>query len=1831
MAASRTEDGGPPEPPPRRYLITATVPRVPAFPHLERPELARDVRRVEDLFVGLLGYERAAVTGPDPTKEQLLKALRAFAVSDERRPDDYVVLYFAGHGAVAEQSGRHYLLTADSDGDLRGTALPTEDLVAQLWEETGIERLLVLLDACHSEAGLEEALGGALRDRRFRPTGGRSPGNGLVMIASSRRKQETAPGALSSAFDRAVRREAMYAGRVPRHLRLDDVMERVSRDPEVPDWQEPVVHTVHCTSGSPLFLPNPRHVPGARDRRVDEGDELFARFARGREERKAELTAHFDPRARGTDVPASEVAYFTGRHAALRTVTAWLAPERADERLCLVTGDPGSGKSALLGLVTVLADTRRRASLPRDGLPADAVPAPGALHDSVLASHKSTRQILDRLGAAAGMGGVESPDALVRTLQRRTEPLVVILDAVDEALAPQEVVDMVLALTDPALGLPLRLLLAARRHVTDQLSTGVLRVDLDDERYVDPPAVRAYVRKLFAAPGSTLADHRADHLGAIADAVAEAAGRSFLVALITARTLVREAPPADPYDPAWRAGLPTRPGQAMQRDLERRLGEGTRRARDLLLPLAFAQGAGLPWGGVWPGLATALAGREYTSEDIVWLREVAGSYLVETEEDGESVYRVYHRALIDHLRAGHATRSAQRTVTRVLRTTDHPYVRRYLARHAAEGGVLDDLVQDASFVLRAHPGPLLAALPALRTPAGQAAGQALRDLEPLLRDHGGGGPDPTALARLRLAAVCRRADALARSCDLDVPLPWRARWAVWDPREGDRSLAGLPGGRGVVVPMPRGGARVVEPGEGGESLVRGRDLVTGRAVRTRRLPFTLYDTTLTALPALGPCVAVLSADFGDVRSVTRRVLGRSEPTQRPGSALVRRLLGQAADRAGRGTPVRREVSEARLLHVWRLDGTADTGTWRLPAHPTLDQEGHARGLVPAEELTVLRARGGTRYAALRFTGGQVVVHALAETSDLPDLPRRRWRQIHPTDQALYNQLRAQRMATVSATLGPEVPGAGRHLRLPPVTRCVAPAGALPGELLLGHADGSVTVYAADRHLPRRFTPGHEGAVTALEVVRPDGEGRLLVSAGRDGSVRLTALDTGEPVRTLHRGAAAVSAVAVHRVEPDGQWLAAVATADGLLHRIDVASGRPVGRPTRCGGAGERALTTLDLHGRPSALVRQPGRPGAQVYALDTGERIGAPASRHEVTALCTVNGTVWVGGSDGVVRCWPTEHAANTTRVDAHDERILALGVIRGPRGVPAVVSVGQDHMIRCWSADGTAHELWHRSVPRPHPWEVPLIGAAAVGSTADGRDVVVTGEYGGVVRVLVLRNGLAVAEQRFTVPETVTALCVGRVRGRDVVVVGTGTGRVSCWDVTGARWYARGPAPDRERWTTALALGPDGSGRLAVGADDGTVQEWLLPGCRPLGPPRTVHTRVAARDPLPGSTARVTGVAHVPGPDGPLLVSAGSDGRLEEVAGGPGHGLPAPASVLTATAEGVLCGDERGDVFLLGRSGREWRMLRALESVRPVTAVAVVEGRDRTDVVAGGPDGEIAVRDLRDGTARGRLRPVSDGPVAALSTEDGPGPVLLSRSVHGVVERWDLTDPARAWLGVADLRHRDTPGVWRLRLGRRRVLASWTDFARRLETRTEVPSTLPDVVRLVVRQKLTRRAPDPSLTGLLFRDLDDGTLFQGDMLGFGVQHVVARDDPVRPELFLAWNERVHIYGVDPDDPARAEIVGAYYAPFPIRHMAPLPGLRCAVAGDGPGEFALLGPGILDQHVPVTIPSVVTGLSAGPDGTLAVATPNGLVVLQVPSEVPESSAPPEPFAPSDER
>ncbi|MFE7812164.1 caspase family protein [Streptomyces sp. NPDC057433] len=1548
---------------PRRLLLSTVVSEVRAHPEAERPELVDDLRRMDRLFLGELGYTRGAELGVNPTRQRLTRALRAFATAPERRPDDYVVLYVAAHGVTADHSGRHYLLLHDSDArDLRGTALPTEDLVAQIWEDTTVERLLVLIDACYAEEGADNALRGALEARRFREPVTEHGHTGLVLVSSSRRKEETYTGALSAAFDRAVRRRATV-GHVPAHIGLQQIMAAIRSDPEVPRAQRPVWSLTHATGDIPAFLPNPRHLPEAAGLKLEEIDHIVALGAREREAREQDMRGFFLPRARGTDAATEDVWHFTGRHTAIADLTSWLAPRRAGERLCVVTGDPGSGKSSLLGLMAVLTDQQRTAAVPRTGLPPD-LPGPGDIDLRVNAGHLSTRQLLDALAAAIGCAA-ESLGAFTVQLQTRTRPLVVLIDSLDEALAPHETVDeLIVPLTDPERQLPLRLLVGARPHIAARLPATAPRVDLDSERYADPDAVRAYAGKLLRAPGSVLATTPTRLVDATAEAIADAAGRSFLVARITARTVAHAPRAPAPDDRRWREELPRLPGEAMERDLVQRLGPHADKARDLLRPLAYAQGAGLPWAGVWARLASALADGDhgYDDDDIVWLRQAAGSYVVESEESGGSVYRIYHRALIEYLREGRDAGHVQRAVTDVLKGVEDPYVRRYLALHAAEGGVLDPLAQDARFVLRSDPVQLLSALPHLRSTEGRRAGEALRDVETMLRnrvrdggkDQDRGISEPEARARLRLAAVCRGAGALADSCDAgDEELPWRARWAAWNPHEGARRYPGMRRGTdtGVVVPADTGAAYLeLDRREGGYWW----SLADGDWYHFAGEPGTVHPTTLTAPAQLPRTVAAVA--YGDrVELRDRRVV---------------------------------EYRYALLLRVWDLRHDAST-TWLLqPSDVTTSDRIPA---APAQLVVLGQGEGRPENAVLRFSDGHVAVYRLGSASHYPPLTRRELRNMYSHDIETWQKHQSQRSARRTRVLGPR---GGRR-----ITTCAAPRGAAPSTLLTGWSDGLAAEVNLDTGRDgAEVRTGHDGPVTHLDLITGHPQGRLLVTAGHDSTVRVSSLVSGEPVRTLLSGGARAASLAVRRVA--GQWIVAVATEDGRLHRIDLDSGRPIGLPLRVDRGSTVRVAVFGL-GSVHCVSVQGDRLGLQLYDLVTGDRVGGQVLRHEAGAVTTVGGTLCVGGSDGIVRFWPTARAADSTQVTAHQGPVLALGQVRGPSGAPALVSVGQDHEIRCWDP-ARPQELWHRRILDPGPWESPLIGCAAVGRTRDGRDVVVTGEYGGRVRVLVLRDGLPVAEQEFTVPDIVTTLLTGRVRERDVIVVGTGSGRIACWDVTAGRMYALGPAPapapDSDVWTTAMALEADGSGRLATGTTDGTVREWSLPTCRPLGPVRRPHR------------GQVRALVYAAG----RLVGSGGDHYLTAYDDGPGQRRPVPVTAFCPTEERdvLLAGDERGEVWRIRMDGIGLDVTQALDVPRPVSVVTTVRLGEATTVVAGAQDGSLQVREMGGGKLLRRLRPVCDSGVRELlgvswrSPGREPRPLLFTRSERGVLEYWDFDGP---------------------------------------------------------------------------------------------------------------------------------------------------------------------------------------------------------------------------------
>ncbi|GIF76064.1 caspase family protein [Asanoa siamensis] len=754
----------------RRFLVSVGV---TTGLSASRAALAGSVESMAALFTEQFGYARVPSFGLDPSAQRFRTELRRFC--REREPDDVVVVYHTGH---ADLVGERHRLWMGGTEDPYSDTVSTSELAELMLAETPLRHALLILDSCFAGHGGAEALLTGMRSVA------RAEGKTLVVLTASHPLEQVRAGDFARLFGEAVRHKAT-AGHEPRYLSLSAVAAHIMANPGRPGWQTVSVSELFRSTAQLPFLPNQRY-----DTRLH-GLDLFTqlRMAQGAA-REEEIAQHFLPRARGVDLPTETGWWFEGRHLALRELVGWLASDE-DRRSRVVTGDPGSGKSAVVSRLAVLSDPALRAAVPRGaGLPADTVPPVGAVDLAVHARRKPTQEVMDALCGAFD-APVNNLEGLLSAVRNR--PLVVAVDALDEALDPVELVDGLLRpLLDWGPEVGLRLVLGTRRHLLPRLGPNVVRIDLDDDTHADPDAMLGYVRRLLL-DGPGYRDVAPEVVSGVATAVTAAAGNSFLVARITARTLAAR-PPADEADPAWRAALPRTAAEAMRQDLDVRLGDAAGRARDLLTPVAYAQGGGLPWEDVWAPLASALSGRHYSDDDVLWLHRNAGAYLVESGDHDRSVYRLYHEALAEYLRADGDPARSHGVIADVLLdrvpigpggrrdwSRAQPYPVAHLATHAARSGRLDTLLAEAGFLVAARSAELLTALGAAEDERGRAATRVYQRAVHLVTASSGFGE---AAAHLDFVARRSGADFLVEDVARQpVPRPWAVSWVRWAPEQ----------------------------------------------------------------------------------------------------------------------------------------------------------------------------------------------------------------------------------------------------------------------------------------------------------------------------------------------------------------------------------------------------------------------------------------------------------------------------------------------------------------------------------------------------------------------------------------------------------------------------------------------------------------------------------------------------------------------------------------------------------------------------------------------------------------------------------------------------------------------------------------------------------------------------------------------------------------------------------------------------------------------------------------------------------------------------------------
>ncbi|MFI2345753.1 caspase family protein [Streptomyces sp. NPDC019443] len=755
----------------RRLLIAvgASTYRDDAIKDL--PGVADDVRRVCALLEPM-GYERVlAGLSENPDSRALPEGIEDWALEADLGPHDVVVVYFAGHGTKA--ADRHYLLCGNTNYGRWTTALASEDLCRPLLTSP-VGHLLVMLDTCYAGAGAENVsvLAAELAGAQRRAAG-------RWLLAAARGKEKAKENAFVDALTDVLRHPRASAHQ--EFLGVREVTERINA--HFRTAHKAAQHASHSAVDSDGYAPffrNTAHIPGLPWNDLDV--ETLTRL-------RKQSRGHFGPRGRGLEHAGQRGDYFTGRTAALNSLASWLRSDRHDRRAKVVTGDPGSGKSALLGRLLMLTEADHPS---RSGTPRNALPPPGLAIVPLHARRTTAEELAAELAKVLNLPSTDRDD-LLQALGERTEPVTLLVDALDEAGTAgdsSEGMRVARELLQPMTSLSaVRLIIGTRRPVIPALGRAVDVINLDDSEYITQSDITDYARSLLLEaqdPDSRSPyRNRPAQAAMVAKGIAERAGRSFLVARMTARAVVDGRITVDTTRPGWQNALPSDAGQAFAAYLAR-FGRDREKVERLLRPLAYAQGAGLPWSTHWSAIAEALSGRPCPEEDLHWLHENAGSYVVATGTADTSAFRLFHETMAEHLRTPGHDREAHAAITRALLAQvphdprssgrDWPaaslYIRDHLATHAAAADVLDPLLHDSDFLIHATPGPLTHALPNARSPEGR-----LRCA--IYRASADQHARVTSEARRDILAIdAARYGERSLAAELARGRPWGPRWAT---------------------------------------------------------------------------------------------------------------------------------------------------------------------------------------------------------------------------------------------------------------------------------------------------------------------------------------------------------------------------------------------------------------------------------------------------------------------------------------------------------------------------------------------------------------------------------------------------------------------------------------------------------------------------------------------------------------------------------------------------------------------------------------------------------------------------------------------------------------------------------------------------------------------------------------------------------------------------------------------------------------------------------------------------------------------------------------------
>lgn len=1310
----------------KRYFAAIGVSRYDRLDDaFQLPSVGDDVRTMTALFTQELGYTAVLGDLVDPSSDELRQGLHRWLTVDAPTDDHALVVYFSGHGCSVD--GRHYLMTRDTTvGRVASTALPTEDLPYLFGPGSRPRDLLLIIDTCVAGQAADDLSTGFARlaTAAWKNT----PAAGWSVIAASRR--ETArPAAFSAAFVDAVRSPEL--GTEMPYVPLDHLVEQINARLARGKHEQRALTAGGETGAAVRMIPNLAHRRGILNR--------VRQFAR------QDFDQHWLPRARGcTGHVEDDDWYFSGRDRVLDRLVSWINEPGGDHRARIVTGAPGVGKSAVLAQIVMMSDIRRRAAAiagRRNG----PVLTLAAVTVAVYARNRSTAEILAALCDGLGVPLMEPRD-LVAALREQRCDRVAVIDALDEADDPAGVVDTVIRpLLHGAAAIQLKTLLGLRRPTADRLGSLCHVFDLDSGEYGEPADLVRYVGRLLARRPTAEPVAEPEDVS-LAKAIAERADGNFLIARLVSESVAYQRARGDAVDPR---SPPATVGEAFDGYLEG-FGSGEQRVRDFLSALAWAEGEGLPSDSLWLPVTRALSGNpDYGPEDLDAVRDTAGAYLAHSQEvypttggggRDESVCRLYHQALAEHLRGSGRPEVAQSQVVDALVGTvppdpahpalrwdrAHPYVCTYLPTHAAAGGRLSVFVQDPGFLLAADPDRLLMCLQQLKTDAAAraAAGAYQRAVHHIRNSR------ESAAAYLQLAAHQCSVPLLQRWTSGPNP-PWSTSWARWHDAGAHRvalahgpvrtlrliagttiAAAGYADGRlamwDVGLATPRGQALLAHRTLTDLTIV---DLSDGLAVVTAGADGTLRCWNPFAGTPIGhpiPVCAgpVTAVEAGRNDGVAWVLVGDTDGVVRRFTVPHGEAVGRPMVPPSRWWPHRKRTLPVRAIAATSLDGV------QLAVVATADDRVRWWSVQNGEQVGAIErgVLGPVEALAVADLGGQPCVFTAGRDGVVQGWDLRTARRV-----------------------GNPVPG---HRRGVGALAAVSVDDRIC--VVLGGWDGRIRIWCHEQDGIVEPLVGHNQSITTVDVDCSDPRMRVIVSGGEDGTIRIWDWPQASGGGATGPRPAAVRALAVANI---------------------------IDRPAVVSGADDGTLNVSDLRTGTSSIP--------------------APPKHHlSVTAIATTSAPEgsWIGvaGSrDDALQFWTVDNGVRRRLIaNAHTAGVwcLAVATVRDRR---LIVSGGGDGSIRIWDPV-TADQLGD-----PVPMAGRTVRSVVAVPDGNGAIVLTLDDLGALRRIRLTGYPLHAGpvEVLADVCEaTVRVLAVDSDASAATVYGGTADGTVLRWEATATK-----------------------------------------------------------------------------------------------------------------------------------------------------------------------------------------------------------------------------------------------------------------------------------------------------------------------------------------------------------------------------------------------------------------------------------------------------------------